>query len=164
MAAGTPSELDNSTAKSEGSNNYNKPAFATLIFAVMIFVIYNINIPGLLAGHSLLKGLAKSGQGDFEGALQKFEKALSYEFKQNKINFRNQFVIKVKYENLEIGNQRVDFIVEDEVVVEIKSTSKIIELFEHQLLSYLKTGNKRVGLILNFGRKSLEIKRIVNKL
>lgn len=44
-----------------------------------------------------------------------------------------------------------------------KVLSKIIELFEHQMLSYLKTSGKRVGLILNFGGKSLEIKRIVHK-
>ena len=80
------------------------------------------------------------------------------------MDFVNQAVIKVKYEDLELGNQRVDFIVEGEVIIEVKSVSKIIELFEYQVLSYLKTSGERVGLILNFGRKSLEIKRMVYKL
>lgn len=93
-----------------------------------------------------------------------YEKALAYEFKREKLNFRNQAVIKVQYEDLEIGDQRVDFIVEEEIILEIKSASKIIELFEHQMLSYLKTSGKRAGLILNFGRKTLEIKRMVYRL
>ena len=92
-----------------------------------------------------------------------YEKALSYEFKREKLKFSNQTVIKVQYEDLEIGNQRVDFIVEEEIILEIKSVSQIIELFEHQILSYLKASDKKVGLILNFGRKSLEIKRVVYK-
>lgn len=92
-----------------------------------------------------------------------YEKVLSYEFKKTGLNFRNQAVIKVQYEDLEVGSQRVDFIVEEEIIVDVKSASKIIELFEHQLLSYLKTSGKRVGLILNFGGKSLEIKRVVYK-
>ncbi|HCJ67100.1 MAG TPA: GxxExxY protein [Elusimicrobia bacterium] len=93
-----------------------------------------------------------------------YERALSYEFKKEKLNFRNQAIIKVQYEDLEIGDQRVDFMIEEEVIVEIKSVSKIIELFEHQMLSYLKTSDRRIGLILNFGRRSLEIKRMVYNL
>ncbi len=93
-----------------------------------------------------------------------YEKALIYEFKKAEIRFSNQPVLKIKYEELSIGNQRVDFMIEDEVIVELKSATKIIQLYEAQLLSYLKTSDKKVGLILNFGRKKLEIKRMVNRL
>jgi GxxExxY protein len=93
-----------------------------------------------------------------------YEKALVYEFKKENLYFVNQSVIKVEYEELELGNQRVDFIVAEEIIVEIKSVSRIIEIFEYQILSYLKTSKKRVGVILNFGKKSLEIKRIVYNL
>ena len=89
-----------------------------------------------------------------------YEKALAYEFKKANINFREQVDIKVKYEDIELGYQRVDFIVE-EVIVELKSVSEISEIHEAQLLSYLKATNKKVGLILNFAKKKLDIKRMV---
>ncbi len=92
-----------------------------------------------------------------------YEKALAYEFAKEKVQFIEQSVIKVKYDELEIGNQRVDFFIENELILEIKSASAIIEIFEHQLISYLKTTDKKLGLILNFGSKKLGIKRLVNK-
>ncbi len=93
-----------------------------------------------------------------------YEKALAHELKKAKLNFMNQATIKVQYDALLLGNQRIDFIVENDVIVEIKSATNIIKIFEYQMLSYLKTSNKRVGLILNFGRKTLEIKRMVHNL
>jgi len=93
-----------------------------------------------------------------------YERALIYEFNKSKIRFSNQTSIKIVYEGIDIGKQKLDFIVEDQVILELKSTSKIIDLFQAQLISYLKASDLRVGLILNFGRKILEIKRLVNKL
>jgi len=91
-----------------------------------------------------------------------YEKALAYEFKKAKINFHEQAEIRVKYEDTELGYQKVDFIIE-EVILELKSVSEVNEIHEAQILSYLKTTNKRVGLILNFAKKKLDIKRMVNK-
>lgn len=93
-----------------------------------------------------------------------YEKALAYEFEKEKLPFVQQRVIKVCYEDLEVGNQRVDFIVEDEIIIELKAVSEMSEIYQAQMISYLKTINKRLGLILNFAKKKLEIKRIVNKL
>lgn len=92
-----------------------------------------------------------------------YEKALAYELRKQNIKFNQQKVIRIKYGDLELGDQRVDFVVEDEIILDIKSVSQIIEIHQDQMISYLKTSNKRLGLILNFGRKRLEIKRIVNK-
>jgi len=92
-----------------------------------------------------------------------YEKALAYEFKKANVKFREQTDIKVKYENIDLGFQKVDFIIEEVVVVELKSVSEINEIHEAQILSYLKTTDKRVGLILNFAKKKLDIKRMVNK-
>jgi len=92
-----------------------------------------------------------------------YEKAIAYEFEKNEIDFKEQAVIKVKYETIELGHQRVDFLVENEVIVEMKCVSGINEIHQAQLLSYLKTADKRVGLILNFAKKKLDIKRMVNK-
>jgi len=93
-----------------------------------------------------------------------YEKALIHELTKDNIEFSNQIAIEVPYDSIKLGKQRIDFIVANEVVVEIKSVSKIIKIFESQLISYLKATSKRVGLILNFGRKRLEIKRLVNRL
>jgi len=59
--------------------------------------------------------------------------------------------------------QQIDFVVEDEVVLEIKAVSEINKIHIAQLISYLKTMERRLGLILNFARDRLEIKRVVNK-
>jgi GxxExxY protein len=93
-----------------------------------------------------------------------YEKALVYELEKGNIEFSNQVEIAVHYDLVKLGRQRIDFIIEDETVVELKSASSIIKLFESQLISYLKATGKRIGLILNFGRKKLEIRRLVNKL
>ena len=90
-----------------------------------------------------------------------YEKALAYGFKKANMKFHEQVDIKVKYEDIELGYQKVDFIIND-VILELKSVSEINEIHEAQILSYLKTANKRVGLILNFAKKKLDIKRIVN--
>ena len=92
-----------------------------------------------------------------------YEKAMAYEFEKNKISFKEQIEIRVKYDTIELGHQRADFLIEDEVIVELKCVSEINEIHEAQILSYLKTADKRVGLILNFARKKLDIKRMVNQ-
>ena len=63
-----------------------------------------------------------------------------------------------------MGYHIVDFIVGDEIVVEIKATGETQEIHKSQLLSYLKAANKRLGLLLNFGSPTLGIKRVVNNL
>jgi len=91
-----------------------------------------------------------------------YEKAMVYEFEREHLKFKQQAVIRVNYRDLQLGNQRVDFIVNNEIILELKTISEIMELHQAQLLSYLKTVNKRLGLVLNFGKKKLEIKRVVN--
>ena len=79
------------------------------------------------------------------------------------LKYDQQKVIEVKYKNIALGEQRIDFLVENEVIVELKASSEINEAHKAQVLSYLKAAKKRVGLILNFAKEILEIKRIVNK-
>ncbi len=88
---------------------------------------------------------------------------LAYEFKRSKLKFKREAEIKVRYDNLEFGYQRVDFLVKDKIIVEVKSVSEIHEIHQAQLLSYLRTADKRVGLILNFAKNRLEVKRLVNR-
>jgi GxxExxY protein len=61
-----------------------------------------------------------------------------------------------------VGSFRADLVVENEVIVEIKSLAENIQaLFEYQLLSYLKASELHFGLLINFGNKSCQIKRVV---
>ncbi|MEK6568147.1 MAG: GxxExxY protein [Candidatus Omnitrophota bacterium] len=91
-----------------------------------------------------------------------YEKALLYELKNADIEFKNQNIVKVRYDNTELGEQRVDFILEDKVIIELKCVAELNEIHTAQLLSYLKTADKKVGLILNFSKSKLEIKRVMN--
>jgi GxxExxY protein len=69
---------------------------------------------------------------------------------------------EVKYQNKWIGDFRVDLIVEDKVVIELKAlTGMMPKVFENQLLSYLKISGLKVGLLVNFGNERCQVKRFV---
>jgi GxxExxY protein len=91
-----------------------------------------------------------------------YKQALLKQFKNVGIGFEKQKVVRVDYNGITLGNQRIDLLVGGEVIVEIKACTQIIPLYRDQLISYLKTANKKLGLILNFGRSKPEIKRVVN--
>ncbi len=91
-----------------------------------------------------------------------YEEALYVELELRRVGFERQVEIDIVYKGKSIKGQRVDLLVEKEVVVEIKSLSKVPEFATAQVLSYLKgTGLKR-GLLINFGEKTLVagVKRI----
>ena len=75
---------------------------------------------------------------------------------------RSKKVVRVDYDGINLGNQRIDLLVEGEVILEIKACTKSIPIHRDQVISYLKTTDKRLGLILNFGRSKLEIKHVVH--
>src|SRR4030042_5100550 len=91
-----------------------------------------------------------------------YQEALLKEFKKGGMEYEKQKVIRVDYEGQSLGNQRIDLLVDEEIILEIKACTKIIPIHRDQVISYLKTANKRLGLILNFGRRRLEIKRVVH--
>lgn len=69
---------------------------------------------------------------------------------------------EVFYLNKKVGSFRTDLIVENQVIVEIKSLAGNIPIvFEHQLISYLKASRLHVGLLINFSNKSCQVKRVV---
>jgi GxxExxY protein len=92
-----------------------------------------------------------------------YEEALLKEFGKTEIGFEKQKVVRVDYNGQNLGNQRIDLLAGGEIILEIKACTKIIPIHRDQLISYLKTADKRLGLILNFGRSKLEIKRVVHR-
>ena len=89
-----------------------------------------------------------------------YEKALCYELKIKKILFERQKELDIWYKDLLIPKKYTpDLLIENSVIVELKATSGLNNNDEAQLLNYLKGTKLRVGLLLNFGTESLEIKR-----
>lgn len=91
-----------------------------------------------------------------------YEEALCHEFGLRGIKYLRQVEIDVIYKDKIIKGQRLDILVENEVIVEIKSLSKLPEVSTAQILSYLKATGLKRGLLINFGAKMLRegLKRI----
>jgi len=84
-----------------------------------------------------------------------YEEALCYEFELQGIRFERQVSADIVYKEKIIKGQRLDLLVESEVVVELKSFSKPPDVVISQTISYLKATNLKRGLIINFGEKRL---------
>lgn len=94
-----------------------------------------------------------------------YEQALIHELKLNDIPVESQVEIKVKYKGINITDSlRLDLLVDDSVIVELKSVEELKPIHHKQLLTYLRLMNKKVGLLINFNTNNLMdgIKRIVN--
>ncbi len=92
-----------------------------------------------------------------------YQRALAYEFVQAGLNFQREIEQPIFYKdcNQPIGARRADFIVENCVLVELKAVIQLEEVHWAQILNYLKAYRFEVGLLINFGGKSLEWKRFV---
>ena len=92
-----------------------------------------------------------------------YEAALAIEMTTAGLHFQQQLVIPVSYKGQPIGEHRLDFLVEEAVVVELKSVERFDPIFEAQILTYLKLTGKRRGLLLNFNSRLLKdgLKRYV---
>ena len=95
------------------------------------------------------------------GFLEKvYENALKIELIRMDLKVEQQKNIKIFYEKFEVGDYFADIIVNDLVIVELKTAESLCEEHEAQLINYLKATNLEVGLLLNFGKKA-EFKRKV---
>jgi GxxExxY protein len=92
-----------------------------------------------------------------------YQRALEIEFKFRNIAFSREKEMPVYYKNIEIGMRRVDFLVDNLISVELKAVTKLEDVHLAQAMNYLEAYNLEVGLLINFGTQSLEIKRLYNK-
>ena len=91
-----------------------------------------------------------------------YHTALKFAFNQDGLLYETEKQFEVYYQNNRMGNLIVDLLVEKKVILEIKAVAgNIPDVFKYQLLSYLKTSNLKVGLLVNFGNKSCQVKRLV---
>ncbi len=92
-----------------------------------------------------------------------YRAALAIEFQSSGIAFKREWRLPAIYKGKPLGNYRVDFIVEDCVVVEVKAVEKMHPVFETQILTYLRLTGHRVGLLINFNSRLLRdgLKRFI---
>jgi GxxExxY protein len=96
------------------------------------------------------------------GFLEKvYENALIIELKSRGLRATNQAPMSVLYKEKVVGDYFADILVEDEVIIELKTVDKIEKIHEAQLINYLKATGKTVGLLVNFKHKKAEVKRFV---
>ncbi|MCC7521079.1 MAG: GxxExxY protein [Flavobacteriaceae bacterium] len=91
-----------------------------------------------------------------------YQRALEIEMNDNCITFSREHEMPVYYKNSQIGTRRVDFLVEDVVSVELKAIIKLEDVHFAQAINYLEAYDLEVGLLINFGSKSMEFKRLLN--
>lgn len=92
-----------------------------------------------------------------------YQRALEIEFAKRNFNYGREVTIPIFYKGAEIGSRRVDFLIENVVCLELKAVSALEDAHIAQALNYLEAFNLEIGLLLNFGSSSLEIKRLLNK-
>lgn len=91
-----------------------------------------------------------------------YQRCLIIEFKKIALPFSNEVELPIFYDSVEVGKRRADFLIENKVIVEIKAVSELTDTHLAQALNYLEALNLEIGLLINFGSKSLEVKRIIN--
>jgi GxxExxY protein len=92
-----------------------------------------------------------------------YHNAIKLLFDREGLRYQTEKEFEVFYLDKKIGTFRADLVVEDRVIIEIKSLAGSIPvLFQNQLLSYLKASGLHVGLLVNFGNKSCQVKRVVS--
>lgn len=92
-----------------------------------------------------------------------YQRALAMEMAEQGIAFNREQTMPVYYKGHQIGSRRVDFLVEEVVCVELKAVIRMEDAHLAQAINYLEAYDLEVGLLINFGAKSLEFKLVTNK-
>jgi GxxExxY protein len=123
----------------------------------------NLNTVSGMIVDAAMKVHSALGPGLLESA---YEICLKHELVKRGVEVKSQVELPVCYDGIQLDvGYRIDLLVADEIVVELKSVDKIAPIHEAQLLSYLKLSNRHVGLLINFNVVHLKdgIKRMVNR-
>jgi len=92
-----------------------------------------------------------------------YQRALSVEMELQGIGHQREFEMPLSYKGVDVGGRRVDFLVANEISVEIKAIINLEDVHLAQAINYLEAYNLQTGLLINFGSKSLQFKRLFNK-
>jgi len=92
-----------------------------------------------------------------------YENALIIELQRQKLHIEQQREVIIKYDSVEVGRHRLDLIVDNTIVVELKAVKNIEDVHFAIVKSYLKALGKEHGLLINFSKPVLEVKRVIHK-
>ncbi len=92
-----------------------------------------------------------------------YQRALAIEMADENLSFSREHEMPIYYKQQHIGTRRVDFLIEDAVSVELKALTKLEDVHLAQAINYLEAYDLEIGLLINFGAKSLQFKRLINK-
>ena len=90
-----------------------------------------------------------------------YQRCLAIEMQNAGLAFVREIEMSIFYQEQEVGSRRVDFLVENTVLVELKAISELTSIHHAQIINYLTAYKLQVGLLINFGEKSLNYKRFI---
>ena len=99
------------------------------------------------------------------GLLEKlYEEALVFELRQAGLRIAQQVPVRIRYKSIELGEQRIDLLVNELLVIEIKAVEHLLDVHKRQLVSYLRSTDLPLGLLINFHGEQLatDVRRVVN--
>jgi GxxExxY protein len=91
-----------------------------------------------------------------------YQRALEIEMARTNLSYQREMEMDIYYRNQYVGRRRVDFFVEDKIMVELKAVIRMEDVHLNQAMNYLEAYHMKIGLLINFGAKSLEFKRVHN--
>jgi len=91
-----------------------------------------------------------------------YQRALAIEMKKQNLSYQREMEMQIYYDGFDIGTRRVDFFVENNIMVEIKALINLEDVHLAQAMNYCQAYNLPIGLLINFGAKSLQFKRVYN--
>lgn len=118
----------------------------------MLFLVMHENEISYLVRGAIFQVYKKLGPGLLESV---YELALAYELRKKGLKVEHQAILPIKYDEELLGQFRLDLLVEDKVIIEIKSVSQILGIHHKQLLTYLKVSNKKLGILVNFNEDEI---------
>ena len=92
-----------------------------------------------------------------------YQRCMVIEMEKQGLSFEREKEMPVFYEKIQVGTRRVDFLIEDKISVELKAVIKLEDVHLAQAINYVEAYSLNTGLLINFGSKSLEYKRIYKK-
>lgn len=108
-----------------------------------------------MTGHKVTETQSNPSGEEWRQRNEQYHRALSIELTLRGISFHPEVVIPALYKEHPIGEYRLDFLIEDAVVVEIKAVEQHHAFFEAQILTYLRVSKKRLGLLINSNSRLL---------
>ncbi len=90
-----------------------------------------------------------------------YENALYYELRKSGLRVNQQVPVKVRYDGVVVGDYVLDLIIEDAVIVELKHAKSLTDDHLAQTLNYLKATDKQIALLINFGTRRVQVKRVI---